>query len=306
MGVRGFQAITGPPPSAALNVPVALALDKSGNIYIADEVNARVRLLTPPNLPGTPPPSIKGGGVVSASVFGQFTSIAPGTWIEIYGSNLAADSRSWTNADFTGTDAQTTLDGTSVIIGGHPAFVAYINPNQVNVQVPSNIATGQQPLIVTTAAGASSPYTVTVNDTAPGLLAPPSFTVGGKQYVAALFSDNVTFAIPPGAIAGVPSRRAQPGDNLTFYGIGFGPVTPNVPAGQLVQQTNALTAVFAMSFGQTPAKVTYDGLAPGAVGLYQFNVVVQNTPGSDLVPLTFMLDGTRGAQTLYIAVQSAP
>src|SRR6266849_6460196 len=51
-----------------------------------------------------------------------------------------------------------TLDGTKVTIGGQPAFIDYISPGQVNVQVPSNVGTGSQPVIVTTAAGASSAY----------------------------------------------------------------------------------------------------------------------------------------------------
>ncbi len=111
--------------------------------------------------------------MVSAGAFGAFTSVAPESWIEIYGANLAADSRLWTGADFNGLNAPTSLDGTRVTIGGQSAFLDYISPNQVNAQVPSNIGTGLQPLIVTTAAGASAAYSVTVNADQPGLLAPP-------------------------------------------------------------------------------------------------------------------------------------
>ena len=38
---------------------------------------------------------------------------------------------------------------------------------------------------------------------------------------------------------------------------------------------------------QTEATVSYAGLAPGAVGSYQFNVVVPNVTASDNVPVTF-------------------
>jgi uncharacterized protein (TIGR03437 family) len=127
--------------------------------------------------------------------------------------------------------------------------------------------------------------------------------VGGKQYVGALFSDGVTFAMPPGAVSGVPSRRAQPGDDITLYGIGFGSVAPNTPAGQIVPAANSLTLPFNLFIGGTQAQVTYDGLAPGAVGLYQFNAVVPSIPASDTTPLTFTLGGAAGSQTLYIAVQ---
>jgi uncharacterized protein (TIGR03437 family) len=49
--------------------------------------------------------------------------------------------------------------------------------------------------------------------------------------------------------------------------------------------------------------VTYDGLVPGSIGLYQINVVVPNISASDIVPLTFTLNGVAGTQTLYTVVQ---
>ncbi|HUO31847.1 MAG TPA: hypothetical protein VMU80_21685, partial [Bryobacteraceae bacterium] len=57
-------------------------------------------------------------------------------------------------------------------------------------------------------------------------------------------------------------------------------------------------------FGQTPAQVLYFGLAPGFVGLYQFNVTVPSVPDSNLVPFNFTLGGVPGAQTLFTAVQN--
>ena len=44
-------------------------------------------------------PAVASGGVISAGAFGAFTAVAPGSWIEIYGSNLAAHSRSWSRPD---------------------------------------------------------------------------------------------------------------------------------------------------------------------------------------------------------------
>jgi uncharacterized protein (TIGR03437 family) len=286
---------------AILNGPAGIALDSQGRLYIADTKNNRIRMLSFAPKPGTTP-LIADKGIISAGAFGAFTSIAPGSWIEIYGTNLAADSRLWSGADFNGVNAPTSLDGTKVTVGGQSAFVSYVSPTQVNVQVPSNVGTGSQPIIVSTAASASAPYTITVNPQQPGLLAPNSFIIGGKQYIAAFFQDG-SFALPPGAIAGVASRRVQPGDILTLWGIGFGSVTPNTPAGQLVQQLNTLAAPLHILFGQTEATLQYDGLAPSAVGLYQFNVVVPNVAASDTVPLTFTLGGVPGTQTLYIAVQ---
>ena len=55
--------------------------------------------------------------------------------------------------------------------------------------------------------------------------------------------------------------------------------------------------------GQIRATVTYSGLAPGAIGLYQFNVVVPNVAPGDAVPVTFTLNGVTGSQTLVTAIQ---
>src|SRR5207253_8484662 len=129
----------------------------------------------------------------------------PGSWIEIYGSNLAASTREWASSDFVGTNAPTALDRTSVTVGGQQAFVRYISPGQVNAQAPSTIATGPQQIVVSSAAGSSTAYDITVNLTQPGLLAPPSFNIGGKQYVVAQFSDG-TYVLPTNAIPGVSSR----------------------------------------------------------------------------------------------------
>ena len=164
--------------------------------------------------------------VISAGSYGAFHSIAPATWIEIYGVNLATNPamRTWEAGDFNGINAPTALGGTTVTIGGQPAlaFIDFVSPTQVNVQVPSNVASGQQPVVVTTAGGSSVPFNVQVNTIEPGLLAPPVFQVNGTQYIVALFPDGVTFVLPPGITNAVPTRRARPGDTILFYGIGFG------------------------------------------------------------------------------------
>lgn len=241
---------------------------------------------------------------ITASNYGAFLAVAPATWMEIYGTNLAnVVFQVWGGADFNGNAAPTALAGTTVTIGGQAAFVEYISPLQVNVQVPSNIAAGPQPLVVSTPGGTSAPFTVTVNVTEPGLLAPPVFNLKAGQYVDALFADG-TWVLPPGAVNGVPSGRAKPGDTIVFYGVGFGTVTPDSPAGQLVTQYNNLTGAFQVFIGGTQATVNYSGLVGSFMGLYQFNVVVPNVAASDAVPVTFTLNGTPGTQTLITAISN--
>ncbi len=238
--------------------------------------------------------------VISAGSYGGFTSIAPATWIEIYGQNLALTTAGWTG-DFEGNNAPISVGGTTVTVGGKPLFIDYVSPGQVNGQVPSDVASGKQQVIVTTAAGSSPPFTINVNTTEPGLLAPPPFKLSGTQYAVALFSDGF-YDLPPGLVSDVASRRAVPGDTILLFGIGFGPVSDNTLAGVIDQNANQVNASLDISIGGVSSKIPYAGLTPGVVGLYQFNVVVPNIPANDKTPLTFTLNGTAGAQTVSLFI----
>jgi len=284
-----------------LNFPQGLSFDTAGNLYIADNNNNVIREYAPPSSTGSSLPVINSGGVISASSFGALSAIAPGSWIEIYGSNLAGTTANWNNS-FTGVNAPTALANTTVTIAGLSAFIDYVSPGQVNAQVPSGVSSGAQQIVVATAAGQSAVYPITINGTEAGLWAPAMFQVGGKQYVGAQLPDG-TWVLPSGAVSGYTSRPANPGETITMYGVGFGPVNTAVPAGQIVSGLNSLTTPFAMYFGSAQVSLSYSGLAPGLVGVYQFNAVVPNISGSNAMPLTFVLGSSNNAQTLYTAVQ---
>ena len=87
-----------------------------------------------------------------------------------------------------------------------------------------------------------------------------------------------------------------------LYGIGFGPVSDGTQAGVIDQAANQLNASVNISIGGQTAQVTYAGLTPGSVGLYQFNVVVPDLPANNKTPLTFTLNGTAGTQTMFLFV----
>jgi uncharacterized protein (TIGR03437 family) len=197
------------------------------------------------------------------------------------------------------------LDGVEIEIGGQKAFVEYVSstPGQVNAQLPFSIPSGGELAVTVSRENqTSASLSVTVTPTMPGLLAPASFVIAGKQYVTALLPDGTTYILPAGADPAVAARPAHPGETIALYGIGFGTVTPDIPAGVITSQPNQLSASLQILFGNTGAQVSYAGLAPGLVGLYQFNVVVPSVPDDDAVPLTFSLAGVPGTQVLYIAV----
>lgn len=299
-GAAAYYGDGGQALQAALNFPAGLSFDSSGNLIIADTDNNVIRKFAPGAATGAKP-AISTGGVITAGQFGAFPTLAPGTWIEIYGSNLANTTTDWSNS-FQGINAPTAVGGTTVTVGGLNAYIDYVSPTQVNVQVPSGLNTGSQQIVLSTAAGQSSNSSVNVVNTEPGLYAPSMFSVGGNQYVGAQHRDG-TWVMPAGAVAGFISSPAKVGETITLYGVGFGPVSPTQQAGQIVQNLNSLTTPLSMFFGPAQAALTYQGLVPAYIGLYQFNVTVPNVASGNLVPLTFILGSTNSSQTLYTAIQ---
>jgi len=303
-GRYGSKGDGGPATAAELRFPAAILMKPDGGLYLADTQNNKIRLLTPTSDSGAGSvPAIKSAGVVTAGEFGAFATVAPGAWIEIYGTNLASRARSWSDADFFSGKAPTSLEGTRVTVDGQAAYIAYVSPGQLNVQLPSTLTAGQKQLTVTTSAGTSAPYSITVNATQPGVFAPSAFKVGGMQFAGALLEDTASFALPRGAVDGINARPARPGETLTLYGVGFGPVTPSISAGEVVQTLNSLEYPLEVYIGGVRAPVRYSGLAPGAVGVYQINVTVPPEVQAGNLPLTFTLGGASGTQKLYVAVE---
>ena len=252
---------------------------------------------------GAPKPTISDGGIITAGAFGASKTVAPGSWIEIYGTNFATAPGDW-GAGFQGNNAPTTTNGVSVSIGGKAAFIWIVNPGQINAQVPGDIGVGPTAVIVRNAAGESNTLSVTVAARAPGLLSPGVFRVGNNQYLGALHADG-TFVGPVGFIAGVTSSPARVGETILTYGVGFGAVSPANPPGVITTVLNSLPN-FTVRFGnvQVPASgIIYAGLAPSNVGLYQFNITVPAGPTGAAVPITVTTDGVALTQTLVTAIQ---
>ncbi len=268
------------PPATAVGDIILYAAGNAANgngSTSGDRIHTTTLRLTP--AASQTRPSISEGGVIQASAFGGGRTISPGTWIEIFGANLAAAAQEWAGGDFNGSTAPTTIGGVSVTIGNQPAFVRFIGPNQVNVQVP-NVGVGPTVMTVRNANGTSDNFNVTVAAQTPGWLAPANFLSGGRQYIAALYPESNAggpFVGRPNLIAGIPFRSARPGDRIILYGIGFGATTPSVAPGQITTVANSING-FSLRFGDATVATEYAGLGPNFVGLYQINAVVPNLP----------------------------
>ncbi len=246
-------------------------------------------------------PSVQSDSAVVAQGFGGGRNIAPGTWIEIYGQTLSNITREWAGGDFNGSNAPTTLETVKVSVAGRDAFVRFVSPGQVNVQVPDGIGAGPVNVVVTNSAGSSSNIQMTAVSRGPQVLAPANFRVGGRQLVAALFTDNATFVGRAGEISGVTTRPARAGETIILYGIGFGATTPANPAGVIAPAGALLPTNTTVLFGSAPATLSYRGLAPGFVGLYQLNVVVPTVAAGD-VRLAITVDGVPMTQEVFTVV----
>ena len=242
------------------------------------------------------------GRAISAGAFGAYAEAAPGSYLEIYGTGLAGTTRTWLERDFNNGAAPTTLDDVTVSIGGQPAFISYISPTQVNVQVPANVTVGTVvPVVVTYQGQERTAASIAIRTIAPGLLAPESFKVGEYQYVVAQHRSGDFVANQ--FIPNVPSSPATPGETITIYGVGFGAVTGSPVAGRIATGQSTTVNPVQFFFADREARVEYAGLAPGLVGLYQFNVVVPSGLGTRDVPLRATVNGANVSQTLYIPVR---
>ena len=302
-----------PPATNVGNVHFYVAGNAVNNDLIADgsdHVYANDYVLTPAAAGQTPTIT----NVNSGSDFGGNSSFAAGSWIEIKGTNLApATLRNncgggvagtcWSGSDFSGANAPTNLDGVSVSVNGNKAFVYFVSATQINVQAPADTSTGPVGITVTTPSGTSAPFTAQKAAFVPGMLAPASFNIGGKQYLVALFQDGVTYVLDTGKISGVASRPAKPGDIVTTYGIGFGDVSPAIAPGVVVSQQNHIANTFAMTLGGVSVTPSYFGLAPNFVGLYQFNFTVPSVANGDQ-PVTFSAGGVAAQSGMMLTVHN--
>ena len=238
-------------------------------------------------------PSIASDGVANGASF--LPGVAPGTWITIKGSNLSATTRTWTGADFVGNNLPTQLDGVSVTVNGKPAYASFISPTQLNVLSPDDTTQGSVAVQVTTAQGRSSAVNAVMSALSPALFA---FSPQGGRYVAAVRSDG-TYIAPPNLISGLATVPAKPGDVTLLFGTGFGPTSPPVQIGQMINSAPLANQV-TIRIGGVVATTQFVGIV--SPGLCQFNVVVPDVPNGDNT-VSVVLGGISSQPNVFLTIQ---
>ncbi len=220
-------------------------------------------------------PQVSGVPAVTlvATAEAQNLTIAPNTWIEIKGTNLAPDTRIWQGTDFVNNQLPTQLDGVSVTVDGKPAFVYYISPTQVNVLTPLDSATGPVEVQLTNGGTQAAPVTAQLQK-----YAPEFFVINGGPYVVGTHLNPSNLIGPASLYPGVTTPLAA-GETVVLYGNGFGQTSPAIVNGSL-SQSGTLPVLPMITIGGINATVEFAGVI--SPGLYQFNVVVPpNAPSGD-------------------------
>jgi len=220
-----------------------------------------------------------------ANAEGEAHLIAPNTWVEIKGSNLAApgDSRIWQASDFSvdGLTMPTQLDGVSATVNGKPAYIYYISPTQVNILTPPDAISGSVPVKLTYGGQTSAAFMAQTQ-----VLTPAFFVFGGGPYVAAVHTDG-TYVGPATLYPGL-SAPAKPGETIEIYADGFGATNSPFQSGS-VKQSGVLTPSPVVTIGGVPAFVPFAGLV--GPGEFQFNVVVPSALGNGDQAITATYNG---------------
>lgn len=249
-------------------------------------------------------PTISASGVLNDATFGS--TISPGSYVAIFGTNLLDvgnlsnyalynnlnyESANSTNSPVDGS-LPLVIDYTSVSFDvpsagiSVPGYISFVSPTQVNVWVPWELQ-GQS----------SVQMKVNVDEglwgnvvTVPLSSASPGFFLSGNTAIAQDTSANLITS----------SNPAVRGQTIVIYCNGLGAVT-NQPASGQPAPSNPLaqtTTLPVVTIGGQQAQVTFSGLTPGFVGLYQVNVVVPAGIGTGNQPITIAIAGqTSPSQT---------
>ena len=235
-------------------------------------------------------PSVTAGNIVNAATNAPGT-VAPNSWVTIYGTNLSATTRAWADSDFENSVMPFSLDGVSVILNVNNtprvAYIGYVSPTQVNFLMPDNAGAGATTVQVKNPAGTTTAQTITV--AAGGQM----FTSDGKS-VLGVHADGKPLS---------KEAPAAPGETVTIYCTGLGATNPALVTGVVPSNSFPLATPPQVTIGGTQATVKFAGVVAGAAGVYQINVQVPSGAASGDLPVIVTVGTANSASTLLTVQQ---
>jgi uncharacterized protein (TIGR03437 family) len=260
-----------------------------GELDTGNDVAIDATIINPP-APAAPPESNPAGTVNAAS---YLPTVAAGSIASVFGTNLASG-----QVMAGALPLPTTLAASSLQIGGQIAPLFSVSPSQVNLQIPWGLM-GQTMITATVGPLSSSQQMVSIAAFAPGLF---TLNEAGSSQGAVVIAGTALLAASASAGGRMPVTAGQ---FVSIYCTGLGPVS-NQPATGTPAPASPLSSTLTMptvTIGGIVGQVSFSGLAPGAVGLYQVNVQVPvGVTAGAVVPVTLSIGGVT-SNTVTIAVQ---
>jgi uncharacterized protein (TIGR03437 family) len=288
--VQGFSGDGGPAASAFYSNPASLHFSATGDLYILDVGNNRVRRIT-----GSAPserPTINQGGIVnSASLTGG--GIAPGELVAIFGANFGFSSLQ--TAAPQNNIFRAVLGSTRVFFNGIAGAITAGTSGQINVFVPYGVSGSSVSVVVDVDGIQSAPLSVPLVSSAIGF-----YTANGSG------AGQASIVNQDGSINGA-SNPAAPGSIISIYGTGEGAITPALPDGALVLSI-PLSAPRASpinaTLGKLSARILYAGSAPTlSAGVFQINIEIPpDTPSGD-IPVSVSVGTSASTSRITVAVR---
>ncbi len=254
-------------------------------------------VLEPATVPHAGPPAINPGGIVNGASFAA--RVAPGSIVSVFGVNLAS-----ATAVAASVPLPVTLGAppaSSFRIAGVPAPLFFVSSQQANLQVPWEVA-GSAAVTAAVGSAESSPQNVSIMPFAAGIF---TATQSGQGQGVILIANTTILAAPENSIPGAQARPARRGEFLTIYCTGLGDVS-NRPATGAAASVNVLSptrTMPAVTIGGMTARVSFAGLTPGFVGLYQVNVEVPPGAPSGAAVAVALTVGGISSNTVTVAIQ---
>ncbi len=228
-------------------------------------------------------PSI--ASIVNAASLGG--AVAPGSLISVFGNNLSPTSIATSQMPLPTAIGQSCLTANGLAIP-----MLFASPQQVNAQLPLYLS-GSATMTLYTPGGSSDDYFLNVQPVAPAVF--QSGTAGPLTGIPTVVKASNQQLV-------TPSNPIHGNDWIVIYATGLGITSPAVAAGLPAPYAPPALAVVApdVSLGGIPLVVSYAGLAPGEVGVYQINAQAPLKPAEgDQVPLTI----TQGGVIASVAVR---
>jgi len=256
-----------PFPTARSSVRI-VAIDPANRVWYGENGNNRIGMIRP------------GHAVVNAAGFQSpsetNSGLAPGSIAAIFGTGLARGSQLAAALPL-----PTTLQEASVSFNDIAAPLFFVSPDQINAQVPLDLAPGTAWLRVRRGSAFLMAQPARIEAAAPAI-----FSVNQQGSGAGIIAHAEDFRLVS------ENAPARAGAFVAIFCTGLGRLEAAFPSGSPPPTPPPQTATRPqVTIAGRPAVVSYSGAAPGFVGLYQINAQVPADVPAGAQPVQIQAEG---------------